>query len=51
MHLDLRVGPKAKRVLVNIFEIKEIHKEIAKQIKNRNERVVTHNNKKRKNRP
>ena len=51
MHLDLRVRPKAKKALVNILEIQAIHKEIAKQVKARNNKTVIKSHRKRKNRP
>ena len=51
LHLDPRIRPKAEKVLVNISKIQGIYKEIARQIKNTNQKVIRHNNKKRKNRP
>ena len=51
LHLDLRIGPKAKKALVNISKIKALHKEIAEQVKTRNDKTAVHINRKRKNRP
>ena len=51
LHLDLRIRPKAEKALVNISEIQAIYKEIARQIKARNNKTATNCNKKRKNRP
>ena len=50
LHLDLRVRPRAEKALVNISEIQEIHKEIAKQIKARNDRIAIYSRKKHENR-
>ena len=42
LYLNPRIGPKAKRALVNISEIQTIHKEIAKQIKTRNDKTAAY---------
>ena len=51
LYLNPRIRPKAKRALVNISEIQALYKEIAKQIKVRNNRTALYNYKKRKSRP
>ena len=51
LHLNLRIGLRAKRALVNISEMQLIHKEIAGQIKTRNSKTAIYNNKKRKKGP
>ena len=50
LHLDLRIRLKVERALVYMLEIQAMHKEIARQIKNRNKKIARHVNKKRKNR-
>ena len=51
LHLDLRIRPKAKKALVNILRMQTIYREIAKQIKIRNDKIAKYTNRKRKNRP
>ena len=51
LHLDPRIRPKAKKALVNISEMQALHKEIAKQVKARNDKTAIYNYKKRKNGP
>ena len=51
LHLDLRIRPQVEKALVHVSEIQTIHKEVAREIKNKNEKTAIYTNKKRKNRP
>ena len=51
LHLDPRIGPKAKKALVNVLEMRAIYSEIAKRIVAKNDKIAMHINNKRKNRP